>query len=172
MKYLFTLVFVGFSTLVQADNLVKIGEGTARWGWIKLYHAQLFAPPGLVNHQLLQDDIPLRLQLCYHRRLDVDDFVQGANHVLPTDLKPALQAAVDQLHAAYQPVQAGDCYHLDYQPQLGTRLRLNQQELVRVTTPGFKAVYFGIWLGDSPLSTSLKQALTASLPSLPQRHSR
>lgn len=167
MKYLLTLVFVGFSGLVQADNLVKIGEGTARWGWIKLYHAQLFAPPGLVINDLLSDSAPLRLTLCYHRALSVKDFVEGANHALPSELSGTLREAVDRLHANYQPVQAGDCYDLDYQPHQGTSLRLNQQALVHISTPGFKAVYFGIWLGDNPLSTSLKHALTASLVPIP-----
>jgi hypothetical protein len=162
IRWLLMLAFM-LSTSVQAESLVKIGEGTARWGWIKLYDAKLFSLAGLQTNQLLSDHTPLRLELCYHRALSVQDFVDGANHALADDLSAPLRAAVDQLHAAYQPVQAGDCYQLDYHPERGTGLLLNQRELVRLTTPGFKAVYFGIWLGDSPLSDRLKQALLAKL---------
>lgn len=165
-RWLLLLTF-SFSAFAQAQPLVKVGEGTARWGWIKLYDARLFTLAGLPKSVLLDEHTPLRLELCYHRALSVKDFVDGANHALADDLSAPLRAAVDQLHAAYQPVEAGDCYTLDYRPNSGTHLLLNQHELIHLTTPGFKAIYFGIWIGDSPLSTSLKQALTASLLSTP-----
>ena len=145
---------------LQASSWQTLGEGTARWGLFKLYDAKLLAPPGLVKAQLLEDTTPLKLELCYARRLTVDNFVDGANHVLQNqDLTPELQLAVERLHQAYQPVNKDDCYWLEHQPEQGTSLILNQQALVTIDTPGFKAVYFGIWLGEQPLSAPLKNKL-------------
>lgn len=161
---LFALVlFIPITSWAQSQ-WIKLGEGTARWGLFKLYDATLFAPPERSSENLLSDNTPLKLELCYARRLTVENFVDGANHVLSKQpLTPTLQQAVDQLHLAYRPVEKGDCYILQYQPEEGTRLILNQQTLTTIDTAGFKAVYFGIWLGDQPLSTHLKSSLLENL---------
>jgi hypothetical protein len=156
------LAWTGAMSSVYAFSF-ELGQGTARWGFLKLYEARLFAEPGIIQNQLLQDDTPLRLELCYARSLSVDNFVDGANHALPKDLSAELQQAVDRLHRAYRPVKEGDCYRLEHQPNQGTQLLLNGESLVTITTPGFKAVYFGIWLGDQPLSERLRDDLLKNL---------
>ncbi len=100
--------------------------------------------------QTLSEQTPARLELCYARDLSVENFIEGAQRGLPERLTVDLQQAVDRLHAAYKPVKQGDCYHLDFQPEQGTRLILNGKTLVQIDTPGFKALYFGIWLGKQP----------------------
>lgn len=161
------LLFIASSFLLaftaQAQSLVTIGEGTARWGFIKLYDAKLKLPEGTKADDVLADQVAAQLELCYARSLSVNNFVDGANHALPEDLSPEHQQAVERLHAAYQAVNKNDCYQLAHTPELGTALILNGQELVRITTPGFKAVYFGIWLGTSPLSDKLKTQLLGDL---------
>ena len=149
---------------LSSQDWLVAGEGTARWGFIKLYDASLRVTPSTTRQSLLTDDTPLQLELCYARSLTVDNFVDGANHALPDNLPTDLAQAVAQLHQAYQPVSQGDCYILDHQPELGTALILNGNELVRIATPGFKAVYFGIWVGDNPLSHRLKSKLLANIP--------
>jgi hypothetical protein len=166
MKFIWALALSLAPGLVLA-NLIPVGEGTARWGFFKLYDAQFFASPQHTLAQALADDTPAQLKLCYARSLTVDNFVDGANHVLPADLPTELQQAVERLHRAYLPVNQGDCYLLDYQPGIGTRLILNENTLVQIETPGFKALYFGIWLGEQPLSDKLKQALTQNLKGTP-----
>lgn len=149
---------------LSSQNWMIAGEGTARWGFIKLYDATLRTQPNTTRQTLLADETPLQLELCYARSLSVDNFVDGANHALPDNLPEDLANAVEQLHQAYQPVNQGDCYLLDHVPEQGTALILNGDELVRIATPGFKAVYFGIWIGDTPLSDRLKNNLLANLP--------
>lgn len=156
-----------FLLLVLANtasaNLTQVGAGTARWGIFKVYDAQFFTETGVDLAEALSDRTPARLELCYARELSVKDFIEGARHALPEHLSADLQQAVNRLHAAYQPVQEGDCYHLDFQPEQGTRLLLNGKTLVQIDTAGFKALYFGIWLGEQPLSMPLKRSLTVGL---------
>lgn len=158
------LTWIAFVPGLQAAQWQVLGEGTARWGFFKLYDAKLSAEPDLVADQLLDDQTPLKLELCYSRSLTVDNFVDGANHVLEKQtLTPELVDAVDRFHQAYQPVSKGDCYILEHRPEQGTSLTLNQQTLVNIDTPGFKKTYFGIWIGEQPLSDTLKRNLLEKL---------
>ena len=140
------------------------GQATAKWlGWIDIYEAQLWVGPDVNRSNLLADDTPVRLKLCYQRSLSADDFVKAAESGLPDSLPPAHQQAVDQLHARYQAVEAGDCYQLEHNPAQGLQLQRNGRTVFATDTPGFKAVYLGLWLGDSALSEEVKQQLLAPL---------
>lgn len=163
-RLLLTLGLISLTHLSLANtDLVKVGEGVARWGVFKLYDAAFFTQAGNNLDQALSDSTPARLSLCYARSLSIENFVDGANHALPSNLSSELQQAVNQLHVTYQPVTAGDCYQLDYQPDVGTQLILNGRSLVKIKTPNFKALYFGIWLGKNPLSERLKNNLTKKI---------
>ena len=162
MKILCGFILLALSTVVHA-NLTQVGEGTARWGLFKIYDAAFFTEADLMAQQVLADNTPARLELCYARALSVENFIEGAEQGLPQVVSVELEQAVQRLHAAYQPVKQGDCYHLEYQPEQGTRLLLNGKTLVQITTPGFKALYFGIWLGERPLAEGLKRDLLSGL---------
>lgn len=162
MRILCGFILFALSTAASA-NLTQVGEGTARWGLFKIYDAAFFTEADLTVQQALADNTPARLELCYARALTVENFIEGAEQGLPQALSVELAQAVQRLHAAYQPVKQGDCYHLQYQPGQGTRLLLNGKTLVQITTPGFKALYFGIWLGERPLAEGLKRDLLSGL---------
>ena len=162
MRILCCFILLALSTAASAD-LTQVGEGVARWGFFKVYTAAFFTDANISRKQVLADDTPARLELCYARALTVDNFIKGAQVSLPESLPLELEQAVQRLHAAYQPVQQGDCYQLEYQPGQGTGLRLNGKTLVQITTPGFKALYFGIWLGERPLAEGLKRDLLSGL---------
>jgi hypothetical protein len=165
MKPWFIAIGLFSPLILQAQTSWQtLGEGTARWGLFKLYDATLSAPNGIRADKLLADDTPLKLTLCYTRRLTAENFIDGANHVLSKQpMSDVLRDAVEQLHQAYRPVEKGDCYVLQHDPEQGTRLVLNQQTLITITEPEFKALYFGIWLGDKPLSNTLKDNLLENL---------
>jgi hypothetical protein len=137
---------------------------SAKWlGWIEIYDARLWVGPNVTRANLLADDTPVKLELCYHRALSPEDFVTAAEAGLPKTLPTAQRLAVERLHTRYQAVKAGDCYQLTHQPAQGLQLRLNDRTVFVNDTPGFKAVYLGLWLGDSALSAEVKHALIAPL---------
>lgn len=133
-----------------------IGQATATWLWKDIYQATLLAQRPL-SPQFLQDGEPLRLQLCYQTAISADILIKGANGVLPENLTPNLKQAVDALHQTYQNVTDQDCYELVHTAPSQTQLLFNSKPVFSTELAGFKAVYFGIWLGDNPLSESLKQ---------------
>ncbi len=162
MRTLCCVLLLALSNLASA-HVTQVGAGTARWGFFKVYDAQFFTEAGVTLEQALSEQTPARLELCYARELSVENFIEGAQQGLPEFLPVELESAVGRLHAAYQPVKQGDCYHLDFQPEQGTALVLNGKTLVQIDTPDFKALYFGIWLGKQPLSEPLKRSLIAGL---------
>lgn len=138
-----------------------VGEGVATWMFMDIYQAKLYRPEGVAKQTALTDNAPLKLELCYYKSLTPDIFVQGANESLPAQLSPALRAEVERLHASYQAVKPNDCYTLRYENSV-TELLLNQRVLFQSKLSEFKQVYFGVWLGEKPLSDKLKATLLAN----------
>jgi hypothetical protein len=148
-----------WGTSAQASVIWKlVGEGVATWMFMDIYQAKLYRPEGVAKQTALTDDAPLKLELCYYKSITPDIFVQGANESLPAQLSTALRAEVERLHASYQAVKPNDCYTLRYENSV-TELLLNQRVLFQSNLPEFKQVYFGVWLGEKPLSDKLKAAL-------------
>jgi hypothetical protein len=147
----------------------KRSQATATWMWLDIYEASLFTTSDFNQAKLLDDSEPLKLQLCYLKSIGKDDLAKGAEAVLPKRLSPDLTQAVAGLHENYQDVSPGDCYVLEYRPDSGTQLKLNNKLAFATQKKGFKSVYFGIWLGDNPLSADLKEALLNPLINAPQK---
>lgn len=154
-----------FSALAEtASALKKVGQTTAHWaGFIPVYDAQLWAAENVTQDNLLTDQTALSLELCYHVPLSQKNFVEAAEKGLPARLSPLHLKAVNALHLAYESVSPNDCYRLSYDVTNGTQLWLNNQLKFENKTPGFKAVYFGLWLGQTPLSDTVKTNLLKGL---------
>lgn len=144
---------------VESEEWIQISNATATWMFFDVYNARLFSQQPFLSNDFLSDSQPLKLEFCYLKDLSAGVFVEGANNVLPKTLTPSLQAEVERLHESYQSVKAGDCYILEYAPEFGTQLKLNHQPLFDSQKEGFKSVYFGVWLGENPLSKSLRSNL-------------
>jgi len=153
--------------LVPKDNRIKTGfkpPVAKQLGcFFDVYNARLFANKPSLPEDFLSDAEPLKLELCYLKAISANMFIEGANKVLPKTLTATLQNEVNRLHQSYQPVEPEDCYVLEYTPQSGTQLKLNNQTVFSSQVEGFKAVYFGVWLGENPLSESLKSSLLVQL---------
>ena len=151
------LVLGLLSTQTIAATLNVVGEGTARWGPFTVYDATLYAE----NKQpetYLNEGVPLALKLCYARSVKASDILKATDKAITKPPTPTLRSALTKLNRTIKSVDKGDCYQLTYGSGV-TRLSLNQRQLIEVNEPGFKALYFGIWIGDHALSKSLKQDL-------------
>lgn len=130
----------------------------------RVYDAALYTPAG--NGGSIDTATgPLCLEICYHRALDSQVIVEAANKVLQEQNDPltlALMAPqVKQLHGAYQAVTEGDRYRLCREDTTRLTLSLNGRPLKTVTGSAIAERYLDIWLGDRPLSQSLRDNLLA-----------
>lgn len=153
-----------------ADNL-KVGEtelslkGTAVLKWARLFDVYAGAlylptdPPGTG----WREDLPKRLELAYFREIAAEDFVNSSDQLLRRNLSTehyrSLAARLKELYGLFRDVQPGDRYALTYRPGSGTVLSLNDQPLGKVSGHDFALAYFGLWLGENPLSEGFRNRL-------------
>ncbi len=158
----------------QANHQWQLySEATAKWLWLDVYKAELYLSKtgetksdeinlnqNNVQQSLLQDKFPLKLKLCYQQSLSAEQIIQAAEKVLPElDEQSELYRAVSDLHRNYQNVSLGDCYALKHEMDGSTSLLLNGDKKFSTQIKDFKKLYFGIWLGDNPLSEDVKKSL-------------
>ncbi len=143
-------------------DLNRISSGSAYYaGLFRIYDAALYATD---EHSIAFDGTPLRplcLSLAYRVSIEREQLIEAAEQALKKqrgDLT-ALRQQVQIVHDHYRDVQSGDSYALCYQPIAGTHLFYNGE--LQVTLPGedFARAYLGIWLGERPLSPTLRDAL-------------
>lgn len=143
------------------------GGGLFRYAVVfRVYAGVLYAPADVAGTDILEADVPKRLELHYLLDISADDFRKSGTTLIEKQQGPevltALAERLERFNAAYQDIQEGDRYALEYHPDHGTRLLLNGEELVRVPGLDFAQAYFGIWLDPrEPLSSSFRNDLLA-----------
>ena len=143
------------------------GTGLFRYAVVfPVYAGVLYAPADVAGTDILEADVPKRLELHYLLDISADDFRKSGTTLIEKQQDPevltALAERLEKFNPAYRDVQEGDRYGLEYHPNQGTRLLLNGEELVRVPGLDFARAYFGIWLDPrEPLSSRFRNDLLA-----------
>jgi hypothetical protein len=146
----------------ESAELTKIGEGSFRWMFIKLYDGALYLDSENSGTDVL-DDVAKRLELQYKVGISADQFRESGDAILKRNVDEATWRAIQDrlavLNAAYRDVQKGDRYALTYTPEKGTTLSLNGEPLVTVEGEDFARAYFSIWLGEDAAKKSFRDDL-------------
>jgi hypothetical protein len=131
------------------------GAGHFRYRLFSVFNGALY----------LGGDVPgsQRLQLTYTRSIPAQTLAEQGLRVLrqsySADEIAARNGLLEQINQAYRDVRAGDMYSFTVIPGQGTWLHLNGEELLFVHDSDFGLWYLGIWLGEHPMSASLRDAL-------------
>ncbi len=141
----------------------RLGQPTFRWmRVVNVYDAALHIGAGHDTSKPLSG-APLRLAIHYRRDFTAAEIAKGGDALLqrnvPADILETLRPRLDQLNRAYRDVKSGDTYVLAYLPGKGTFLRLNGTDLVTIEGEDFANACFRIWLGEDPISVSLRDQL-------------
>lgn len=143
-------------------DLVKIGEGTFRWMFLKVYEGALYLDNRRPDADPLED-VAKCLELRYSLGLTAKQFRESGDGILEKNIgedgMARFKGQLDRINAAYRDVEKGDRYALLYYPGEGTTLKLNGRPLVTVEGADFAAAYFSIWLGDNPAKASFREDL-------------
>ncbi len=156
---------VRFATEIQARSERLDLRGTALLRWRSLFRAfvsALYLPPMTSPGDVL-GDVPKRLEIEYFRAIRAEDLGRAADDLLERNLSKGtletLRSRLDELHAAYESVEPGDRYAIDYRPGAGTELSKNGRPLTVIPGADFAAAYFSIWLGERPIDPVLRDRL-------------
>lgn len=154
----------------DADNatLVLNGAGIRKKFFFKIYLASLYLQqPTNDVAEVINVDKPAQVQMkMLYSEVEKDKFVAGWNDGFSANLSPdQLQAVadrLDQFNAMFETLQEGDLITLDYMPGKGTVITIKGVEKGVVTGGDFYQALLKVWLGESPISKSLKQELLGS----------
>ena len=150
---------------LSSVNLEKVGEGTFRWMFFKVYDGAFYTDSSNPQAGAL-DDVAKCLELRYNVGLTAEQFRESGNAIVRRNVDEAtwrsLQDRLAKLNAAYRDVEKGDRYALVYVPGKGTSLLLNGDPLVTVEGADFARAYFSIWLGEEAVKASFRRALLSN----------
>ena len=152
---------------VDGVDLVLNGAGLRNFMFFDVYVMALYLPKRVTDaHAVLRQDLPRRLQITFLRDVvterDVDFLMDGlVENNTPEELT-VIQPQLDhflRIVRAMGKVAKGGVVQLDYLPNVGTRVWLNQRLLGTVAGAAFNRSVLKIWLGDHPTQADLKRAL-------------
>lgn len=157
---------VAFDTNVRVaeEDLELKGVAVGKYAlFFKVGVAGLYGPSDSGLTPLESSDRPFRLEIEYLMDIPKERFIEAAVKTLRNQHSEAtlrrFSKEIGRMHSFYRDVEKGDRYTLSYHPQIGTTLELNGQFLGAVPSPEFARLYFGIWLGEKPVSDSLREDL-------------
>lgn len=156
---------VYFTPRIVASEVPMVLNGVGLkklWKIVKVSVAALYLGEGISPDTVLAD-VPKRLEIEYFHAISGRDFAKLTEKLLRENVDTvalrSLQPRIDRLNALYVDVKPGDRYALTYLPGRGTILSLNGTEIGAIEGKDFGSAVFAMWLGQRPLSDSLKKEL-------------
>jgi hypothetical protein len=156
---------IRFADSVTVDQTVLKVRGVAVLKWamfFDVYAGAFYMQEGFPS-RAWDNDLPKRLELAYLRKIKAADIVASSDQLLRRNLSAAEYQAVEErlkkFLLLFRDVKPGDRYRLTYSPEMGTELSLNGQPLGTIPGADFSVAYFGIWLGQKPISSGFRDGL-------------
>ena len=156
---------------VGGAALTLNGAGVRIRAIFKVYVASLYVPAKANNAAaLIGQKGPRRVAITMLRNVDADTFagalVEGLqkNHSEAqfASFKTQIDALLASLKAAGE-AKKGDVIHLDFAPDVGTRVVVNgKQQGNAIAGEDFYTALLRIWLGDKPADSDLKKGMVGA----------
>jgi len=152
---------------LEGVDLVLNGAGLRNFLFLDVYVMALYLPKRLSDaNAVLKQDLPRSVKITLLRDVsaerDVGFLMAGLEANNTPDELAAIHVQLEQflrLMRALGTISKGSVLQLDYLPNVGTRVWLNQRLLDTVPGAAFNRSMLKIWLGDQPTQENLKRAL-------------
>lgn len=149
----------------QQDMLVLNGAGIRKKLFFKIYVAALYLKSKSRDaSQIINADEPSRITMdvTYSEITDekmANAWLDGFKQNLSSGDYESVRNSLEKFIAMFGGLKEGDHVELDYFPEKGTKVSINQD--VRGTIAGheFNRGLLSVWLGEHPVTEDLKQAL-------------
>lgn len=130
--------------------------------FFKIYVAALYLPEG-TGEQAALGEVPRRIEFHYQRALTAAQLVEATNGTVNRGRDDVAIAQIASQVAAfnllYPDVSSGDVMTINYQPDRGTTMLINNVERGTIVGSDFSRALFGIWIGEHSFDPELKAAL-------------
>lgn len=153
----------GYQADLEQPKWQLQGEATFRWTLIRVYDGKFYLGDRSRSADPLAPDVSRKLRLDYNVSIAADKIASSGTQLLRENLTDSewlsIADDVEKINNAYRDVSSGDFYELIYIKNSGTRLMMNQEEIVHIENPAFGSLYFRIWLGENPIRASFRDQL-------------
>lgn len=147
-------------------SLVLNGGGVREKMWIDVYVAGLYLPAKNKNGtEIINADHPMAVRLhIVSSMVNSDNMSEAVNEGFEKSTNGNTAPLRDRIDAFLdvfkrEPVKVDDIYKIVYSPGEGVKIYKNDSLKSTVSGLDFKKALFGIWLGDNPVSASLKKGM-------------
>lgn len=141
------------------------GAGVRQKFFFDIYVASLYVTANDSDpRRLVAADAPKRVQMdMLYRKVEKDKFIEGWNEGFAANQTAAqlqpLRARLARFNGCFETLVKGDRVTLDYLPGQGTRVTIRGVEKCVIPGLDFNQALLRVWLGDAPVTDSLKKAL-------------
>lgn len=148
--------------------LLLNGAGIRSKMFFDIYVAALYLPEHLSDPARIQDpQLPKRLSMHFvysevSRKKMNAGWQSGFEDNSTKQQMSAMQPALDKFKSMFRDMKAGDVVLLDFLPAEGVQLSINQKFIGSIEGGDFSATLLRVWLGDEPVTDSLKRDLLGS----------
>jgi hypothetical protein len=155
-------------TLALPDSehgLLLNGAGVREKFFMDIYVGALYLPTRTTDSRAILADTGAATVLMHfvYSEVGKDRIVGGWNDGLRDNLSAAELRAIaerlDSFNSLFRTVHRDDVIRIDYNPAIGTEVRINDEWRGTVKGNDFFRALLRIWLGDDPVSASLKKAM-------------
>ena len=146
-------------------DLLLNGGGIRKKFFMDIYIGALYLPAKTGDARaILSDTGPASVRMHFlYKEVSKKKIVDGWHDGLSANLSPeeytALQSQLQQFDSLVRTVQRGDVISIDYKPGTGTEVRINNERRGAIPGNDFYRALLKIWLGNRPVSNSLKQGM-------------
>ena len=163
------LADTGIPEVVRLNNsggeLLLNGSGIRKKFFMDIYIGALYLPVTTGDTQaILADTGPASVRMHFlYKEVSKQKIVDGWHDGLSDNLSPAeyaaLQPQLEQFNNLFRTVQRDDVISIDYTPDTGTEVRINNEWRGSVAGNDFFRALLRVWLGSRPVSKALKQGM-------------
>jgi len=149
-----------------ANTALKLnGAGIRSKFFFKIYVGALYLPQKTQDAETaINMDGPKRLLMHFlYKEVEKEKLIEGwvdgfkNNHTRKQF--DALKTQLEVFNALFVTVKRGDRIELDYLPETGTRVRINDQIKGSIPGKAFYSALLRVWLGEEPADSGLKAAM-------------
>ncbi len=141
------------------------GAGIRKKFFFSIYVAALYLPEKTGDaEKIIKEDVAKRVLMhIVYSKVDKEKLRSGwkdgfSNNRSADEMK-ALRERLENFNAMFETLHKGDVVLLDYLPGLGTRVTIRGEQKGTIPGADFNQALMSVWLGGSPVTSSLKSAL-------------
>ncbi len=145
--------------------LLLNGSGIRKKLFFKIYLGSLYLPALESEAQkIINSDEPVRVQMDMlysevEKKKLVDAWNEGFAANLSSGELNALSESIQQFNGMFDTLVEGDRVEMDYVPEKGVKVTINGAVKGTVAGSEFRKALLSIWLGENPVTDSLKKAM-------------